>query len=195
MNKQITLSQYRGIDMFILAAVMCLSQWLISFAATSLYPGEPYVVSPVAAVVALVMMRWGVWAAIHAALGGVVYAALFNGTWQHFLIYGLGNLAGLGAMLLFKIYGKERIRLSAPLTLVFALCVQLLMLLGRAAVQALLGGSAEECFGFITTDILSALFCMVICWCIRRIEGLFEDQKNYLLRIERERQVEGRDQF
>ncbi|MCD7755542.1 MAG: hypothetical protein LUJ09_04320, partial [Firmicutes bacterium] len=59
----------------------------------------------------------------------------------------------------------------------------------------LFGYSAAACLGFITTDALSILFTACIVWVARRVEGLFEDQKKYLLRIERERQVEGREQI
>ena len=149
----------------------------------------------VAAMVALVMMRWSGWAAIHAALGGVLYALVAGGSWQHILIYGVGNLLSLAALLMLKGLGKEKVRGDALLTILFALLTQILMQLGRCAVAALLGYPAEFLIGFITTDLLSALFCTVIVWSIRRIEGLFEDQKHYLLRIQREHKVERGEQF
>lgn len=187
MNRQISFGQYRAIDLVNLGIVMAVSQFVIYYASSFLYPEQLYVVSPVAAMVALVMMRWSGFAAIHAVLGGVIFTALSGGTWQHFVIYGAGNLICLPALLFFKIFGKERIRQDSFLSLVFALCVQILMQLGRSAVAALLGFSAAACLGFITTDVLSCLFTMVIIWIVRRIEGLFEDQKHYLLRIQSER--------
>ena len=195
MNRQLSFSQYRSIDLTILMVVQAISQVVIHFAATVLYADQLYVVSPVAAMAALVMMRWSGWAAIHAALGGVLYALIAGGSWQHVLIYGAGNLLALGALLMFKYPGKERIRGDALLTIAFALCTQLLMQLGRSGIAALLGYPAGVCIGFITTDLLSALFCVVIVWSIRRIEGLFEDQKHYLLRIQREHKVERGEQF
>ncbi len=195
MKQQITLSQYRGIDLTILCVLMVGAQILIHFAVSSWFPNELYIASPVAAVVALVMMRWNAYAAIPALAGGLLFVGLSGGTWQHFLIYGIGNLLSLLAMLMFKLFGKEKIRQRAHLAVIFALCVQLLMQLGRAAIAAALGFTAAESLGFITTDALSILLTAVIIWIVRRVEGLFEDQINYLLRMERERQVEGRDQF
>ena len=186
MNRQISFRQYRTIDLSILAVVLAVSQILIHFASSRWYADQLYVVSPVAAVVALVMMRWSAWAAVHGALGGLLFAGLAGGTWQHFVIYGVGNLLSMAALLMFKIFGKERIRQDAFLSLVFALCVQLLMQLGRAGLAALFGYPAAACLGFITTDILSELFTLFIIWIVRRIEGLFEDQKHYLLRIQSE---------
>lgn len=194
-ENQITLQQYRGIDLSILFAVMAVSQFLIVKASTGWFSDQLYVVSPVAAVTALVMMRWGVWAGIHGFAGGILFTALSGGSWQHYLIYGLGNLASLAALPLLKIAGKEKIRKDLILSLVFALGVQLLMQLGRAGLAKLLGHSWIEALGFITTDILSVLFTMVIIGIVRRIDGLFEDQKTYLLRIQKERNKEGREQF
>ncbi len=192
MQHHISFSQYRGIDLTIMAVLLAASQFLISMA-VKWFPSELYVISPVAAVVALVMMRWSGYAAIHAVLGGVLFTLLFGGDWQHFLIYGAGNTAALIALLFFKAFGKERVRRSAFLAVMFGLCVQLLMLLGRAGIAALLGYSPAACLGFITTDVLSCAFTALAVWIARRVEGLFEDQKNYLLRIERERQLEGRE--
>lgn len=186
MNHQISFKQYRTIDLTILTVVLAISQILIHYAASAWFPGEPYVVSPVGIIAALVMMRWGVWAAVQLVLGGMLFTALSGGGWQHYVIYMVGNLAGLAGLLMFRIYDKERVRQSAALTVIFAFCVQLLMLLGRAGVASLLGFGAGACLGFITTDILSGLFTVVIVWCIRRVEGLFEDQKHYLLRIQSE---------
>lgn len=185
MNRQISFQQYRSIDLTILAVLLVAAQALIRFA-TSYWPEQMYVVSPVAALVAIVMMRWGGYAAIHAVLGGVAYAVLSGGNMQHILIYGAGNLVSLLALVMFKIFGKERIRQDAFLSLVFAFCVQLLMQLGRAGIAVLMGNAAAACIGFITTDILSELFTLFVIWIVRRIEGLFEDQKNYLLRTQSE---------
>ncbi len=195
MKRQISFSQYRAIDLAIMAVLLTVSQAVISIASTTIYADQLYVASTVAAVTGLVMMRWNGWAAIHAVLGGVVYGVLSGGSLQQILIYSAGNLASLLALLLLKLLGKEKVRKNAVLTILFAFCVQLLMQLGRAAVAFLFGTPAAACIGFITTDALSILFTIVILWVARRIEGLFEDQKNYLLRIQKEQQVERGEQF
>ncbi len=187
MNKQISFQQYRTIDLGIMAVLLVITQVLISVAANVWFKWEMYIVSPVAVVTALVMMRWGVWAGIHAALGGIVYTLMAGGGWQHYLIFGLGNLLSLLALVLFKIFGKEKLRASALLTVLFALCTQLFMLCGRALMAMALGYTPAQALGFITTDLLSVLFTAVIIWIARRIDGLFEDQKHYLLRIQEEK--------
>ena len=195
MNRQISFQQYRAIDLAIMLALLAVSQWLILAASTVWFPDQLYVVSPVAAMTALVMMRWGGWAGIHAAAGGLFFTWLSGGAWQQFVIYGIGNLAGLLALLLLRHFGKERVRQSTNLTLLFGLCTQVLMQLGRAALALVLGYAPEACLGFLTTDSLSILFTLFVIWIVRQTEGLFEDQKHYLLRIQSEQENEGRDQF
>jgi hypothetical protein len=75
----------------------------------------------------------------------------------------------------------------------YALAVQLLLQAGRALVAAVLGTDIGAALGYITTDILSTLLTVVIIWIARKPDGLFEDQKHYLLRLQSERQVEGRE--
>ena len=195
MKRQISLGQYRAIDLTILTVVLAVCQYLVYLATAFWFPEQLYVVSPVAGMTALVMMRWSIYGAVPAAVGGVLYALLNGGTVQQIVIFGIGNLAALAALILFKLCGKERVRKDSFLAVVYAIAVQLLMQLGRAAVAAAFGYPAAACLGFITTDVLSILFTVFIVWTVRRIEGLFEDQKNYLLRLQKEQQVERGEQF
>lgn len=195
MNRQLSFKQYRTIDLTILLVFLAVCQLLTHFAVSFWFPEQLYVVSPEAGMVALVMMRWGGFSAVHALLGGVIYAALSGGTWQQILIYGIGNLASLLALVMLKRPGKELVRQSGFLSLTFGFSVQLLMWLGRFGMVLLFGGEMAACLRFITTDALSGLFTLLIVWIIRRIDGLFEDQKHYLLRMERERQAERRESF
>ena len=127
---------------------------------------------------------------IHAVQGGIVYCLAAKGTPRQFLIYGAGNLFGLLSLLLIRIFGKDRIRENVLLTLLFALCTQLFMQMGRACVSALSGAAFEAGIHFITTDALSGLFTMVIVWIASRLDGVFEDQISYLLRVQKEAEEE-----
>ena len=211
MNHRLTFRQYRQMDLTVFGAMLVVAEALIVLAATRWFPAEAYTVSIVAAVTSIVLMRWGPWAAIHAVLGGLVYCFVSGGQPGQYLIYCAGNLFALLALLWFRIpgkdrtsgsdrtSGKERIREDGFLTVIFGLTVQLLMQLGRAAVAfALLraspgsapagtqsiAGALSFCIGFVTTDALSGFFTAVILWIARRQDGLFEDQKHYLLRIQ-----------
>ncbi len=207
MKRQITLAQYRNIDISIMVVILVLAELGIYLAKATVYSNQIFQASPCGAMTALVMMRWNAWAAIPAAIGGVLYGILRGGIWPYGIEYGLGNLLCLGAMLWFRL-GKEKVRRDALTSMAFGLTVQVLMQLGRGCVAlvvtlvdpSLLKEGAtvlplETFFSFITADVLSILLTVVAVWIVRRIEGLFEDQKSYLLRVQQERQVEGREQF
>lgn len=195
MKQQITLAQYRNIDLTILGVVLAIVQVLIHFACYQWFPEQMYVISPVALITALVMMRWGAWSAIHAVLGGILFAALSGGTPEQGIIYAAGNLVSMLALVMIKLLGKEKIRENVMYTVAFGVLVQVLMLLGRAALAAVFGYEAAICLKFITTDSLSILFTLCGIWAVRRIDGLFEDQIHYLLRTQKEQSVEGREQL
>ena len=190
LNRHLTLKQYRNLDLFFFAVMLILSETLIVNAATRWYPDQLYTVSVSAAITAIVMMRWGPWAAIHAVLGGIVYCIAAKGSQQQFVIYGVGNLFALISLLMIRMLGKERIRENVLLVLLFALCTQLFMQMGRACVAFIHGTDIETGIHFITTDALSGLFTMVIVWIASRLDGVFEDQISYLLRVQKEAEEE-----
>lgn len=183
MKRQLSLQQYRAIDLAMLAALLCVSECLIVNAATYWFADQLYTVSVVGALTAIVLMRWGPWAAIHAVLGGVVFCLASHGSARQFVIYCVGNLFSLFALIPLKLLGGERIRQDQFLSVSFGLLTLLLMQLGRALIAFLLGTPFTTCLGFFTTDALSLLFTGVIIWIARRLDGIFENQKHYLLRV------------
>lgn len=108
MNRQLSFQQYRTIDLTLFAVMLCISETVIVTAATRWFSDQLYTVSVVAAVVSIVLMRWGPWAAIHAFLGGFVFCFLSRGTATQYLIYCIGNLFSLLSLLLLRVFGKER---------------------------------------------------------------------------------------
>ena len=186
MNRHMSLKQYKRLDLFLFAVMLVISESVIVNAAIRWYPDQLYTVSVCAAIVSIVLMRWGWPAAIHAVLGGLVYCFWAGGSPKQFLIYGAGNLLSLLSLLWIRWLGKERIRENVLLTLLFALSTQLLMQIGRACISIVMGASLETAWHFITTDALSGLFTMVIVWIASRLDGVFEDQISYLLRVQKE---------
>ena len=183
MTYRYSLRQYRAIDLGLFALILCVAETLIVTASSRWYADQLYTVSLAGAVTAIVLMRWGSWAALHAALSGLVFALASHGSVRQLVIYGAGNLLSLLMLLPLRRLGGERIRQSAWLSVFFGLGTLLLMQLGRALVALLLGSSVAVLPGFITTDSLSFLFTGVLLWIARRLDGVFEDQKHYLLRI------------
>lgn len=183
MTYRYSLRQYRAIDLGLFALILCVAETLIVTASSRWYADQLYTVSLAGAVTAIVLMRWGSWAALHAALSGLVFVLASHGSARQLVIYGVGNLLSLLMLLPLRRLGGERIRQSAWLSVFFGLGTLLLMQLGRALVALLLGSSVAALQGFITTDSLSFLFTGVLLWIARRLDGVFEDQKHYLLRI------------
>ncbi len=186
MKRQYSFRQYRAIDLGMFALILCAAETLIVKASTFWFAEQLWTVSAVGALTAIVLMRWGAWAAIHAALGGAVFVLASGGSAEQLLVYCAGNLLSLLALLPLRALGGERIRQDGFLSVCFGLVTLLLMQLGRALTALLLGKPFSACLGFFTTDALSLLFTGVILWIARRLDGIFENQKHYLLRIHKE---------
>ena len=190
MERRRTVGQYRMVDLIMLAVMMAVGEALVICAGRFWFPDQLYTLSIVPLMTAIVMMRWGPWAAIHAALGGAVYCWASGATAAQWAVYCGGNLLALSAMLLFLAPGKEAIRKDAVLSISFGVATALLMQLGRALLSLLFGGTAGEMVVFFTTDVLTLLFTAVVTGIVRRLDGVFEDQINYLLRVKREQEEE-----
>ena len=183
------------IDNILFGVILVISEIVIITAAGKWFPGQLYTVSAAAAVTAIVMMRWGIWSALHAALAGIVYVGVQGGTFEQLLIYVLGNELSLAALLLIKAAGREKIKDNVLLTVLYALTVQLLMQAGRGGVAFVFGAGVGAIPKFITMDILSELFTVLIVFIASRLDGIFEDQKTYLLRMQqKDENQNGEDQ-
>lgn len=193
MKRQLTLQEYRAIDLALLALMFAVFEFIIVRVATgSLFQDQAFTVSLAGAITSIVYMRWGAWGALHAALTGALFCLYSGGTPDQYIIYTVGNLFSLPAALVLKKLGPERVRTGQWSSMLFPLAVILLMQGGRAAVSLVLGAPAGAALGFFTTDSLSILFTLVIVWIARRLDGIYEDQKHYLLRLQKEKNDETR---
>ncbi len=191
MKRQLTLGEYQAIDLSLFALMLAVFEFVIVRAANgSLFQDQAFTVSLAAAITSIVYMRWGVWGGIHAALAGALFCLWSGGAPGQYVIYAVGNLFSLPMALVLKKAGPERVRSGQWASMLFPLGVILLMQGGRAAVALCLGAAPGEVLGFFTTDSLSVLFTLVIVWIARRLDGVYEDQKHYLLRL---REKEKRD--
>lgn len=199
-----TFEQYRAIDLTIMCVILAVCEYLTAKAAASWFPNELYALSPTVAVVCIVMMRWGGYAAIHAVIGGLAYCITLGGDWKQFITYCVGNCFMLIALAWFKCFGKgekgrkalkkgkEKVRSKFYFSLLFAISAFLGAQIGRFAVSVVLGGPfTAGAFGtFVANDVITLLFSVVVVLISRRVDGLFEDQRSYLIRTEEERKRE-----
>ena len=189
---QRTVGQYRAIDLGIFAALLVLMEFLLCKAGTIWFRQEAYVVSLTALITAIVMMRWDLWGAIHAVLGGLAVCLFYkrDASWQMVAVYAVGNLGGLAGLILLKAPGWEKVSGDAGWTLFYGALVLAGMQTGRGLLSLVFGGSPAALPAYYTTEIVTLLFTLVALWIVRRLDGLFENQHHYLRRIHQEMQSE-----
>lgn len=183
----LSFKQYRAVDLGIMLVLLMAADALTAYAARVWFPYEAYVLSPTVAIVCIVMMRWGGFAAVHAVGGGLALCVASGASTGQFAVYCVGNCFALAALILFKVWGKERIRSKPLWTVLFTVVVFCTVQIGRWLVGLLLGGSVSDIIVLFTTDSLSLLFAVLAVLIARRVDGLFEDQRAYLIRTQSER--------
>jgi len=186
----LSLKQYRNIDLFIMLLMLAAAEFVITKAATVWFPSELYVLSPTVAVMCIVMMRWGPYAAVHAIGGGLALCIASGASAQQFAVYCAGNCFGLAALLLFRVWGKEKIRAKFVYTILFTAAAFCAVQIGRWAVGLFFGAEPGSIIRLFASDSLSLAFDVITVLIARRIDGLFEDQVSYLIRTQEERRRE-----
>lgn len=181
-----TFRRYRMMDLCIFTVVLCICETLIVKASTIWFPQQPYTLSLTPAIAAVVMVRWGLPAAIPAVCGALVLCVFSGAAPVQYLIYCVGNLLCLALLPAVKWLTWKALHDHVLLAMAYGLAAALLMQFGRAALALVSGSSVLVSIGFITTDVLSALFAVLIVWICRRLDGMLEDQKHYINRIHEE---------
>ena len=187
---RLSFEQYRSLDLCMLAAITFVSELLISLAASRWFPDQLYTVSVTAALTAIVMIRWKGYAMAQAVIGAMALNLAMGGTPKQWLIYCVGNLLSLGALLFVKGIGEKKIRGNAALTIAYGVVTLFLMQTGRALIALFLGGTIRDAIAFYATDSLSCVFTAVILWIAGRLDGVLEDQKEYLARLHAQMETE-----
>ncbi len=183
----ISYKQYRAIDLFMWMIILVVFEAVTTMAATRWFPQELYTLSQTVAVLCIVMMRWGGYAGMHAVAGGFVFCLVSGANARQFVVYCVGNCFALLALLLFRAVGKDKIRSRIYLTVLFTVVAFCGAQTGRWLVSLFFGASIGSIIAFFAADSLSLLYAVVVVLISRRADGIFEDQKSYLLRTEAER--------
>ncbi len=137
--------------------------------------------------VCITALRWGALSVIPSLAGAFVYCAVLSANVRQFAIYCGGSLFCLITVPLLNKLGKEKVRLKFNYRLCYVLATYLAITVGRWIVSLIFELTFDTFLPFITTDILSLLFTIVVLGAIKGSDGLLEDQKEYLLRLEKER--------
>jgi len=184
---QITFKQYRTIDISILVALTIIFEGIATLASAKWFAAQPVAISIGLAMICIVMMRWGWQAALAAAAGGFVFCVLSGATAQQYIIYCIGNIFALLGMVWFKVFGKEGIRKSLWLITLFVSTAYVGQVLGRSIIAIFFGDNISTIVTFATTDIMSLVFAVLVIALFRKTDGMLEDQKAYLLRLDKQK--------
>ena len=184
---QITFKQYRTIDVIILVALTIFFEAITTMATIKWFALQPVALSIGLAMVCVAMLRWGWQAAFLAFASGFAFCALSGATGEQFLIYCIGNIGALLGMVWFKAFGKEGVRGSKAKLLLFGTTGYVGMVIGRSILSIILGDSWGAFVTYATTDIMTPVYAVLVLLLFRKTDGMLEDQKAYLLRLDRER--------
>lgn len=190
----ITFKQYRNIDLCIFSILLVISEAITTVATNKWFAAQPVAISTTLIFICIIMMRWSWLAVIPAIIGGLVFCIASGATAQQYLVYAVGNCAALLSLLWFKIFGKEDIRRSNVKLFFFTVSTYLVLEVGRWLISLFFGGRLDTLLVYLGTDIISLLFAVVIMFLMKNTDGMIEDQKAYLFRLQRERESEGQSE-
>ena len=189
-SKLISLRQYRLTDLFLFAAILVGFELIIHYAFIA-FRGE-FTFSPMVPIVLLVMMRWGWPSVFYAVVDGALYCLLNGFSAQTYCAYIVGNACIMLMLLPFKFIGKEKIRSKWYLSALTVIVGWLLVILGRTSLAACFGVAFQDALIWQLLDCFSPVIGVVIILIMRKLDGMFEDQKHYLIRLDEERKEKAR---
>lgn len=188
--KEITFSQYRKIDLAILTVVTAVFEAIATLASNKWFAAQPIALSISVTMICIAMMRWSALSFVVCAAGGAAFCLASGASARHYLIYIGGNLFALLSLLVIRLFGKEEIKNKIPKLLCFAVSTYLFVQLGRWLFSLFFGAGIGELVAYLTTDVISLLLAVVVLILLRKSDGMIEDQKAYLLRLDEEKRKE-----
>lgn len=197
--KQITFKQYKAIDISILSVLLLVFEALSIYASGKWFSHSGIALVPLISltplVVMIMMMRWSEFAFITALVGGLSYCVACGGKPEQYVIYCVGNLFALFSLLIIKKVGKETVRNNTLYLVLISISTYLFITIGRWLVSLIFEPTFKTIMAFITTDIISLVVLIVGVISLRKSDGILEDQKAYLLRLDREKRQLEEDRF
>lgn len=191
--KAFTFNRYRTVNIAIMTLLFSIAEALIVSGARRWFPELPYTLSLNILFMSLEIMRWRGFGAISAFAGGFVFCLASGADARYYAIYCLGNLLAMIVLLFIRKAGREKIRQDFLLSAFYVILVFLVACIGRYLVSLIFVREPLMIVQFLSTDLLSLIFAIVAIFASRNADGIFEDQKDYLLRLEREREEKARE--
>ena len=192
--KAFTFARYRAVNIAIMTLLFSIAEALIVTGAKKWFPELPYTLSLNILFMALEIMRWRGLGAISAIAGGAVFCLASGADARYYAIYCVGNLFAMAVMLFIRLAGRKKIRQDALLSAFYVILVFLAACIGRYCVSLIFEWEPVMIVQYLTTDLLSMIFAIVAVLAVRNADGIFEDQKDYLFRLEWERKEKAAEQ-
>lgn len=191
-SRLISFAQYRLIDLIMFAIILGVAELLVFVASRLWFKGDAYYyVSFLLPITLIMLIRWGVWGIGHILLSGVLTAVLYDGKWMGYISYPLGYLSLLFLLIPLKFFGIEKIKIKWYYTTLLITVAWLLVNLTSAVVYGIFDNNVLAHlianFGFGSNGLLSLMAAILVIFITRKFDGLLEYQKNYLLRLDKER--------
>ena len=186
-EKGITFKTYRSIDLSILAVLMIVFE-VISINALA-YFDQIFYFTSFYIIAYVAMVRWDKFSFVIPIVHGITYCLACNGNINSLIVYVVGNLF-IMINLLWFIKGKKIIKNTYAL-ICFIFTGFLAVVLGRSIVSMCfdLGNISflDVFVGYIQSNTLSILLSIIILIIAKKQNGVLEDQKEYLLKLQEEK--------
>lgn len=195
-SRLISVKQYRATDLTIFALITIVSE-LLGYFATVWFAGSAFfTLSLVVPITCLVLARWGWQATFYPIIGGVTFCLVSGLSGNYYAAYCLGGTFIMLMLLPAKLIGVDRIRKKWYFTALFAVGAWLCVYLGRSVLWAIAyaispveGATAYSGFLGFGLDVISLFASVVVLLIMRKLDGMFEEQKKYLKRMDEERKL------
>lgn len=186
-SKGISFGQYRVADLMIFLLIMCVCEAINVLAIRKWFEGMMFTVSVMLPVTLAVLIRWNWFAAIFPVADGILYCWLNGAGAETYLVYIVGNAFVLLSWFLFVPVYKEKWFSRWYLAVIYVIVSFVLLVAGRTLMGLCVGISFSEIFTeTVLSECVSFFFTAAFFLIGRKIDGLLEDQKKYLLRVARE---------
>jgi hypothetical protein len=185
--KQITFKQYRTIDITILCVMTAIFEYIVCLATNQWATLQAMAVSITLMMTCITAFRWSYFAVFPALIGSLSYSLAYGADLKQIIYFCGGSLFCILTVPLLKKLGKESVRINFVKRSFYAITVYIAIAIGRWLISLIFNFSLQSLILMLTTDILSLLFAIVVLTIVKNLDGILEDQKAYLLRLDKER--------
>lgn len=183
-----SLSRYKLIDLSLFTFLICASEALNIFMVKKVFTNQLFTLSVALTLSMVVVVRWGFWGAFPAVLAGLVTALFNSGSSYHYLVYGAGALGVLSGVVFLKIVGHKKVQSSWLWMLLYLVCGFLAVNILRSLLALTINFNFIQNFiQYMASDSLNLVIGFILLLIIKRQDGIFERQLDYLYRIQEQK--------